>query len=36
MLMVAYDLLSEEDLAVLSEELRHRISEAVRKSYEIE
>jgi hypothetical protein len=36
LLMVAYDLLSDEDLSVLSEGLRHRISEAVRQPYEIE
>lgn len=35
-LMIAYDLLSEEELSVLSEELRERISDAVRQPYEIE
>lgn len=36
MLMVAYDLLSDEELSVLSEELQQRISDAVRQPYEIE
>ncbi|MGY2259996.1 hypothetical protein [Pseudomonas sp. SDO55104_S430] len=36
MLMVAYDLLSDEDLSVLSEDLRARIADAVRKPYVIE
>lgn len=36
MLMVAYDLLTDEELLVLSEELRARISGAVRQPYEIE
>jgi hypothetical protein len=36
MLMVAHDLLSDEELSVLSEELRQRISDAVRQPYEIE
>lgn len=36
MLMVHYDLLSDEDLSGLSEELRARIADAVRQPYEIE
>ncbi|WP_024779567.1 hypothetical protein [Pseudomonas corrugata] len=35
-LMVAYDLLSDQELMVLSDELRERISDAVRQPYEIE
>jgi hypothetical protein len=35
-LMIAYDLLSEGELSVLSEELRERISDAERQPYEIE
>lgn len=36
MLMVAHGLLSDEDLSVLSEELRARLTDAVRQPYEIE
>lgn len=35
-LMIAYDLLNDQELAVLSDELRERISDAVRQPYEIE
>ncbi|AMZ74801.1 MULTISPECIES: hypothetical protein [Pseudomonas] len=35
-LMIAYDLLSDQELAVLSEELRERVSDAVRQPFEIE
>ncbi|MGW8462546.1 hypothetical protein [Pseudomonas sp. CLCA07] len=35
-LMIAYDLLSEEELSGLSEEFRERVSDAVRQPYEIE
>jgi hypothetical protein len=35
-LLVAYDLLSDQELAVLSEELRERISDAIRQPFEIE
>lgn len=36
LLMVHHDLLSDGELSVLSEDLRRRISEAVRDPYEIE
>lgn len=35
-LLIAYDLLSDEELAILSEELRERVSDAVRQPFEIE
>lgn len=35
-LMIAYDLLDDQELAVLSEELRERVSDAVRQPLEIE
>lgn len=35
-LMIAYDLLDDQELAVLSNELRESISDAVRQPYEIE
>lgn len=35
-LLIAYDLLSDQELAVLSEELRVRVSDAVRQPFEIE
>jgi len=35
-LMVAYNLLSDQELMVLSDELRERICDAVRQPYEIE
>jgi len=36
MTMIAYDLLTDEELLVLSDELRRRASDAVRQPYEIE
>lgn len=36
MTMIAYDLLTDEELLVLSDELRRRVSDAVRQPYEIE
>ena len=35
-LMIAYDLLDDQNLAVFSEELRERVSDAVRQPLEIE
>ncbi|MDO7900147.1 hypothetical protein [Pseudomonas citrulli] len=35
-LLIAYDLLSDQELEVLSEELRERVSDAVRQPFEIE
>ncbi|BBP57757.1 hypothetical protein [Pseudomonas sp. St316] len=35
-LLIAYDLLSDQELMVLSEELRERVSDAVRQPFEIE
>jgi hypothetical protein len=35
-LLIAYYLLSDEELAILSEELRERVSDAVRQPFEIE
>lgn len=35
-LRIAYDLLSDQELTVLSEELRERVSDAVRRPFEIE
>lgn len=35
-LLIAYDLLSDQELTILSEELRERVSDAVRQPFEIE
>ncbi|OPG68736.1 hypothetical protein B1219_29140 [Pseudomonas ogarae] len=35
-LLIAYDLLSDQELMILSEELRERVSDAVRQPFEIE
>lgn len=35
-LLIAYDLLSGQELTILSEELRERVSDAVRQPFEIE
>lgn len=36
MLMIAHDLLTDKELSALSEDMRERISDAVRQPYEIE
>ncbi|QXI54798.1 hypothetical protein [Pseudomonas alvandae] len=35
-LLIAYDLLSDQELTILNEELRERVSDAVRQPFEIE
>ncbi|CAI8814563.1 hypothetical protein EMIT043CA1_10502 [Pseudomonas brassicacearum] len=35
-MLIAYDLLSDQELTILSEELRERVSDAVRQPFEIE